>query len=322
MLSFLVSWKRAAPLAAAALVALGTAANARAAPVGFGVSAPADPVTATPGKPLETWLGVWNNLERPAVLTIRLVTLRADDEGRLRVLDRPDPLWAKRVEVQERVELPPNGSKQVPVRLRVPERALPDLYLVGFLVEPPAAVRPGEVTVRSQIATFLLVDIPGPRNRSLEILWHDVPRFSIGGRLSGRYRIQGKGDAAVLFRAQAWIDRRDGTNLGIVRSTGDRRVLLPPRTYRTLSYEWPADGWWLLARPRIEISYSRGAAGMATIVESGPLALVLPWKTIVLALVVLALLIVVVWRARRRQRQEPAPTASRLARFRRRDAEV
>lgn len=276
--------RRPVPILVFAALALGgaAAAPAAAAPVGFAVSTPADPATASPGAVAESWLRVSNTLERPVALAVRAATVVPRDDGRMEVVDQPDPFWSGALEHPTRVDVPARGNLEVPVRVRVPADALPDVYLVGFVVEPPAATSPDQVAVRSQIATYLSVEVPGPRERRLAIAWHHVPRFVVGRTLPGRFRVENRGEATATLRGQVRVDRALGkrTNLAVVQATGDRPQLLPRGVARTVSYTWRAGGLLAFARPSVEVAYPRGAARMDTLTAPGPTVVVVPTETL------------------------------------------
>src|SRR4051812_6593117 len=90
-----IAWLAAFVASIAWLIAL--PAPAGAAGVGFGVSAPADPITVKPGQVVDTWVGLSNQTDAPMSLFVRLATLTTRDDGRFDVKDTPDPLWASQV---------------------------------------------------------------------------------------------------------------------------------------------------------------------------------------------------------------------------------
>ena len=275
--------RRLIPIFAATLVALGAAgAPAGAAPVSFAVSTPADPAPAAPGGLAESWLRLSNSSEHPLTLEVRAATVVPRDDGRMEVVDRPDPFWSGALEHPTRVDVPARGNLEVPVRVAVPADALPDVYLAGFVVEPPAATAPGQVAVRSQIATYLAVEVPGLRERRLAIAWHDVPRVVVGRTLPGRFRVENRGEATATLRGQVRVDGALGEhrNLTVVQATGERPQLLPRGVARTVSYTWRTGGLLAFVRPSVEVAYPRGAARMDTLTAPGPTVVVVPSETL------------------------------------------
>jgi hypothetical protein len=259
---------------------------ASAQPVDFALSVPSEPLVGRPGEEVGGWVGFSNGTEDQLRLTLRLITLETDDEGKLFVVDQPDPAWLGHVSFPNAVEIQPRGYEQARVTIRIPESARSDLYFLGFLAESPTASNPGEVAVRSQVSNFLVVSVPGERDQKMALLWHRLPRVVIGRSLVGHFRVANAGQATAAFRGQVWVDSPlRSRNLEVVQATGERMQLLPPGRTRTFRYDSELRGFPLFVRPTLEIAYP--GAGTETLQEKGPLVLVLPPEAVVLAAITL-----------------------------------
>jgi hypothetical protein len=281
-------------LATTVFVALPSPAHADDKPVSFGVSAPADVQPARPGELVKTWLGLSNQLDQPMTLQVRMVTMRPADDGKFDVVDSPDPMWAPQVKGPGTVDLPPKGSVRAPVEVQMPEGLAPDIYLIGFVVEPQnKSTEPGAIIVRSQISSFITLEVPGKRHREISVPWHRMPRFQIGRRVHASFRVVNAGLGTALFRGQVRENTFTGRNVAVVQATGEQPMLIPSHTARTVSYTWEASGLLHIGSAHLEVSYPTGSSTMGTVERDGPLMIIIPPETLFVPVALLG--VVLLW---------------------------
>ncbi len=185
-----------------AVLAALPAIAAMAAPVAgtrsLAVSVPPDPVPIAAGKRARTAIRVVNPGRRPVTVVVRGHGAVLGDDGKIAMAAGGDPGWPGRQTFPAKpLTIPARGYRDVPVAIRVPKRAAPDLYFVGFLVTPLATGR-GNVHLINQIGSFVTVDVPGPRERRLQASFH-VPGVTLGGEATGSLQVANIGRAAVRF---------------------------------------------------------------------------------------------------------------------------
>jgi hypothetical protein len=200
----------------------------------------------------------------------------------------------------------------------MPADAKPNLYLIGFLVEPAVHGPTGAVVVRNRIVSYITLDVPGPRHVDVRLAWHHVPRFAVGHALTGEFRVTSPAGSNVRFRGQVRVDSAlRHHNLGVVPATGTEPLLLAGGAGRTVSYHWKVSGFGLLARPEVEVSYPQGTATMGTVTATGPVVLVVtPGALVATGVLLVAGALGLAWRRRSRRparlspRPRPAPSPS------------
>jgi hypothetical protein len=299
---------------AAAVLPVSAATPALAAPelsetVGLAVSTQPEPMEAAAGTTVDTWLVLANTGAQPLEVRVRAVRLVPQDDGRLQVVDEPDPLWTGRVRLAATTTVPPKTRKRLPVQLDVPAESLPDLYLVGLLVVPITPDRPaGQVTVRGRILAVLTIEVPGPRERKLTVDLGKLPRLRIGHSIAGHLTIRNIGDATAQTRGQVRVDSAtDGANHAVIAATGERQRLMPAGTSREFDYTWRTDRWFTLARPTALVTYGNGGPGLAEVIATGPPVLLLSPGLVVLIAALVTAAAAAIWRLIRRRRGTRLP---------------
>jgi hypothetical protein len=145
------------------------------------------------------------------------------DNGAVRMAPGPDPHWNGLVSIPEgRVSVAARSFVDVPITVRMPADAPPDLYFVGFLVTPEPGSS-GDVQVVNQIGSFVTVDVPGPRDRRLEAELL-LPGLSFGSRATGSIEVENVGPASVQFWGETGIAPEDRLD----------RMLLPAGRTRSI----------------------------------------------------------------------------------------
>ena len=199
----LASYVLAVPAVMSIVVVLSTTV-AGAAPRSIGVSVPADPIPAIPGRWVALPLRVTNPGATPVAVHIEQRALELGDNGRISVLTGPDPSWAPQLQVPPGpVDVPAQGYAEVSLNLRVPNLA-PDTYLVGFLVTP--MVPQSGIQVVNAIGTYFAVDIPGPRDRRIAASLH-APAFVWGNSAQATVTVSNIGHSSVSFWGEAGSQR-------------------------------------------------------------------------------------------------------------------
>lgn len=149
-------------------------------PVGLGVSVAADPIPAEPGHQVPLALRISNPSGTPVSVEIAQRALALGDNGRMTILDHPDPKWAPYIRMPNApVMIPAQGFRDLSMPLDVPLVA-PDSYLIGFLVTPTATGV--GVHVLTSAGAYVAIDVPGPRDRRLSA--HLVAPGVVWGRLA------------------------------------------------------------------------------------------------------------------------------------------
>jgi hypothetical protein len=289
---------------AAMAAAMAVPATAAAAPqdstgADFAVSAPSEPLTGEPGQTVHAELTVANNGTQPLTVVLTPTAINALDDGKVEVLGRPDPLWSAGTTVTEKVSLEAGTYRKVPVSIQIPDTLLPDLYLTGIVAQAQPA-RPASVKVYHQIASLLTVQIPGPRERHMDVTVAETGFLHFGSAFTGAAKVRNVGATAAYARGQVQMGQAAGTSAaGIVQTSRDMQ-LYPAGTGRSLAYEYGVSGLFLLTRPEVQVLYSNGGNTMQQVSARGDLVLVIPWYTV--ALVVTILLAGLWWATRRRRK--------------------
>ncbi len=241
----------------------------------FAISIPAEPLRINPGERFETSVRVVNRTAQSLKFKVTSVGLQPADEGVLQVVNESG-IWSENVVFPEFVEVAAMSFAEVPIAGNVPASATPNIYFLGFAVEPVRGST-GSLDIRSRGANHLAVEVPGAVRRSLVIAEHRFPRLKVGDGFEGRIRVFNDGEATVRFRSQVRIDSAMGDkNLAIVQATkGATQDLLPQGRTKTLEYSWQSNQAFAVVTPTAEVTYNDGDQGLRPIVRQGPMVLVL-----------------------------------------------
>ena len=304
----------AVPGAATAAPGAGSGSSGGAA---FAVSTPAEPVRAGTDGVVHTVLTLSNNGQRPLTVSLRSARVRALDDGKTQFVDEPDPRWSALADFPPTVHLDAAEYKSVPLTIRIPNGLLPDLYMLGFIAEAVPSNPTGDaVVVYNQIASLVTIEVPGPRNRQVQVQLDHIPFLHFGSTLTGAFRVRNLGEAAAMTRGQVRLDDRiRNQNVGMVQVSNSRE-LLPAGTSRHESFDYETDAWFLLVRPSVEVSYGNGTSTISAVSVAGTTTLVIPWRTVVVAALLLcACIAYAVVRHRQRARHRRAEMAIRRHRL-------
>jgi hypothetical protein len=268
----------------------------------FAVSTPSERLAPDEQGRIRTQLTVANNSDHELVARIRSAGVLPQNDGQVEFSEQPDPAWSASAKYPSTLKLPGHTFQRVPVSLTVPSGLLPDIYLLGFVVEAQATGT--GIRVYHQIGALLEVELPGPRERRLAVEIAETGIIHLGSRMTSTYHVRNTGAAAALGRGQVRVDSRlTDENVGVYRGSDDVQ-LFPTGTSRTLEYAYEVHGLFLIARPKAQILYG-GSNGLAYMAEdSGDAILIIPWLTLIL-LAVTAVLLGAYWYWYRR-RQEKA----------------
>ncbi len=189
-----------------AFVAAAASPPAARAESGITVSISPDPIHAAPGETVHIPLRVSNNeTTQPIHFTISQRALSLQDEGRISVLEQPDPAFAGLNVPGDEQTVGPGAYRDYDFELQVPQLP-PDTYLIGLLVTVRNETV-GAVNMQGQVATFATLDVPGERDRRLQAELH-LPGFHLGSSTSGHVALSNVG--AASFNVWGEIDSGGG----------------------------------------------------------------------------------------------------------------
>ncbi|MEV6346717.1 hypothetical protein [Actinoplanes sp. NPDC051851] len=279
----------AAPVAAAA-----TAAD-------FSVSTSAERLEPDANGDVDTQLTIANNGDQALTVAIRATGVTAKDDGQVEFSDQADGVWSKTATFPSSLELAARTYQRVPVSLHRPAGLLPDIYLIGFVVEAQPSGASAAVKVYHQIGALLTVEIPGSRDRKMAVTVDDTSWIHLGSTFRGEFRVSNVGEAAALGRGQVKVDSTlTKENVGTFQAT-DQMELFPSGTTRHLEYEYTAHGLFLIARPQAQVLYGSGSGILQMAEGDGRSILIIPWLTLILlGAVAVALSGYLYWLRRRR----------------------
>jgi len=287
----------ATALAVASSAAAGGSAKAVSGARALAVSVPADPVPAPVGGVARTLIRVVNPNDFAVTVLIHSRTLSLGDDGKVSIGSGPDPRWSGRVQFpQSTLRIPAQSYRNVPLSVHVPHLS-PDLYFVGFLVTPVAAVG-GSIKVVNQIGSFLTLDVPGPRVRIVTGHLH-LPSFVLGSKAAGSVRLTNVGHAAVNLWGE---NDTTSSPRGVFQQERLGPSLLPVGRSRSLAVtgkpRWPVG----IVTVTTRVTYpGRTASETRELVLTQRVVVVSPWVLAVVGGLVAALAAVWWWRRRRRR---------------------
>jgi hypothetical protein len=273
-------------------------ARATGRPRPLAVSVPSDAVTVKPGATATVAVRVVNPGADAVRVTVTGRALVFGDNGRVTVSTHADPQWSGRVNFPAHpLEVPARASTLLNLSVRVPERLAPDLYFVGFVVTPDEAGSSGLRYV-NQIASYLTIDVPGPRVRKLSARVA-ASRISFSGHTRGLLTVVNVGHAAVVYWGEQDTEATPGR--GSPAQQRFDRSLLPAGRVRSFAVtarsEWPIS----LVTMRFRLVYPTTSDATTTEIEASRRVLVIePVPAGILVAVIAALVGAAVWRRRSR----------------------
>jgi LPXTG-motif cell wall-anchored protein len=285
------------------------APDPQAGPRSLAVSVPAEAAPLEAGATGTVPIRVVNPGSRPVAVRITGQGVRFADEGRITIAGR-DPMWDGRVDFPARpMTISAQSYRDVDLAVHMPTHISPDLYFIGFLVTPlPGAA--GNLTYINQIGSYITIDVPGPRTRTLAADL-DLPSFALTSHLHAKLHVHNVGKSAAMF----WGENDTTAAPGSSAPTQARleRSLLPAGRSRTIVVEAKPSFLVAMVTMRVHILYpGRTDAGTTEIVLTKRVLVVQPAAVVLLG----ALLIVAgIWYARRRRKRrrqrKPRPSPHR-----------
>lgn len=270
-------------LPAAPAVAQGTGA--------VGVSVPTDPVQARPGERVQLPLRITNPSDQRLQVRVEQRALTVGSEGRVELLDGPDPRWRSQLVLPlEPLDIPAQGYRDLALPLDTPHLA-PDTYLVGILVTPLVA-DPG-VRVVNAVGAYIPVDVPGPRDRRLHATLA-TPSVVWGGTADVAVAVRNTGASSLYF----W---------GEHGRTRIEKMLLPTQQHRTIPVSIHQRFGIGRQRLSVRLYYNRTDAQVSQITLTRTVIFVHPAYPAVAAGLLAAAL------ARRLRRRQPRPVLATAA---------
>jgi hypothetical protein len=250
------------------------------------VSVPPVPTLVAPGGTAAVPIRIVNPGTTPVTVTLAGRQIELGDNGSVRLIDGPDPLWNGRVDFPVGpLVLPGHSFRTITVRLRIPQRIDPDLYFVGFVTTPSGGTA-GSVQVRNQVGSFVSLDVPGPRLRDLRAAL-SAPRVHFGSKTTVNLRVSNPGHAVVRFFGENDVSTSPGT--GRPQQQRFEPAILPVGRHRSIhlvaTSDWPVG----FVRMTVRLTYP-GQLDSSTkdVVVSTRVLVVRPWVPAALALIVLA----------------------------------
>ena len=197
---------------------------------GISVTFPAAPIPIRPGKVTDFQLKVRNDSSHSLAVTVVERSVRLENNGHEMLGIRPDATFGERTSVTPaRLLLAVGQERTVRITVRAPSRLAPNDYFVGFLVSP--VVTSGNVRVLNDVGAFVVLDVPGPRQRKLTASFVGLPNFAFSSGVSGSIRVKSVGAAAAEFTSTI---EYSGFVSPHPRAVELPPELAPPGTYRTI----------------------------------------------------------------------------------------
>lgn len=278
--------------------------------VTLGVSVPPDPIVASPGTTASQLIRVTNQGHNDVNVEFHQRAVDLGDEGQVTILDEPDPLWGSRLKLPEGIQtVPAEGYKDYDVQFTIPDDVAPDIYLIAFLVTPVQET-PGQIKVINQIASFLTLDVPGPRDWRVDAEL-DLPSLAFGSKADGELRVENLGRSSLRF----WGDiTKKISPWGTVDQDRIPHLYLPVGKQRSVEITaTPRFGIGIVEVP-VRVSYPSGVDGATSkeILLTKRVFVIHPLWLVALSALVL-LLLVYAWRRLHRRPNTPkqAPAAGR-----------
>ena len=280
------------------------------------VGVPAEPVSLRPGHTAQLPIRVINPGTTPVTVTVKGEGVALGNAGKVTLTGRPDPLWAGRETVPSgEYSIEAQSYVDLTITVHMPLRIAPDLYFIGFLVTPVASGS-GVVQV-NQIGSFVTINVPGPRTRSLAAVlygptggWH-IGNVVIGSGVDGTLVVRNTGKSAVQF----WGENDVSTFFN--DAPGQKRLgvsLLPIGRYRSFPATAGSSFPLAVVTMAVSVVYPRTTqASTRQIAITRSYWVINPW---LIGAVFLVIVLSVVWRGvvrPRRPRKRPRLARARAA---------
>ena len=227
------------------------------------------------------------------------------DDGRVTIAG-PDAKWESRVSFpQSPITVAAQSSRIVGLTVHMPARISPDLYFVGFLVTPlPDAA--GNLTYVNQIGSYVTINVPGPRVRTLTADLH-LPDFALTTLVRGTLHLHNVGRAAATYWGENDTTATPGSSAPRQERIGES--LLPAGRSRTITLDAKPSFLIAVVTVHVHVIYpGRSNATTKEIVLTKRVLVVQPGALVLLGL---ALFAATIWYVhRRRKRRPPSPGRS------------
>ena len=299
---------RNAALFAAMIAILAGAVPALAAPGPVGnrrplaVSVPSEAAPLGPGATGTIPIRVVNPGSTPVTVRLTGQSVRFGDDGRV-TISGSDPIWDGRITFPASpITISAQSYRNVGLTVHMPARIDPDFYFVGFLVTPlPNAA--GNLTYINQIGSYITIDVPGPRTRTLTADLH-LPSFAISSGVDAKLHVHNVGKAAVIY----WGENDTTATPGSSKPHQERldRSLLPAGRSRTVVVEAKPSFLIAMVTMHVHIFYpGRTDAATTEIVLTKHVLVVQPAALVILGGILIAAGIWYAHRRRKRRTQRP-----------------
>lgn len=203
------------------------------------------------------------------------------------------------------VEIPPRGSIEVPVTVRVPEDARPGAYafaVAAMQAFSPLGVNGGDeigsrVQLRANLGSSFVVSVPGDARASARIVRVDSPRL-VWGSTEPRFDVVAENDGDTLLELEAATEVSPFGAFAARTLKSDEQPTLPGGR-RTLTMDWSDRPWIGWFTPSVVLVGGAGS-GVRVEQELDTVFVLPPWWVLVLVAVAIALPINAHVRRRRR----------------------
>lgn len=280
-------------------------------PRSLAVAVPPEAVVFRPGHATSVDVRVSNPGNADLIVSFQQRELELGDNGRVNVLNNPDPKWGSQVILPEgEITIPGQGHTTKKVSVEVPEGIQPDIYLIGFVVTPKPAPQ-GSVQVINEIGSYFKLDIPGKRDWKLDATF-DLPRVVIAGSVTRDVEIHNGGRSSIEFWGDITSKSKPFSRIAQQRI---ERKFLPSGKRRSVEVTAkPKWGIGLVEVP-VRIGYPANGGGTQDLLLSQRVLIIHPaWIVVagVIALVVLGYVVRRVLRKRARIRAARELTHGKL----------
>ena len=269
------------------------------------VSVPSDAAPLAPGATGTIPIRIVNPGSTPAIVRVTGQGVEFGDDGRVTIAGR-DPIWDGRVDFPTNpITTSAQSYRNVGLTVHMPARISPDLYFIGFLVTPlPSAA--GNLTYINQIGSYITIDVPGPRTRTLTADLH-LPSFAITSRVHAKLNVHNVRKAAVIYWGENDTTATPGASTP--RQARLDRSLLPIGRTRTIVVDAKPSFLIAWVTMHVHIFYTgRTDAATTEIVLTKHVLVVQPAALVILAGVLIA---ASVWYTHRRRKRRTQRRPSR-----------
>ena len=133
---------------------------------------------------------------------------------------------------------------------------MPDLYLVGVIVEEVIDPESGAINNHLQIVQHLTVEVGGQARRDIAITGNDLGLIHIGRNVKQRYTASAPGSGASFSQTITIEQRPFGGDRTVVTDDSQSMQLVGRRTSKTYEWSYKTSLWQLgVVRPAVTVRF-------------------------------------------------------------------